>query len=242
MRRSLAWMTLVADMGVEEDDRFVCLWRGCRPTTVPTSPTSLFNHVLSAHLTPMPTTCGWAQCHHSPCTTSHVLTHTPVLQRPPVPEWVTSHPTLSPSEAAESLHDVTHRPVPPLSKATRLLVNGHVTPVDAKNSPTGIPFLAALVIRNLARVLRVEMALAAPERQEAKRRHLMEERFGLPIPPSVMKEEEEEEKAGQEEEGLTTDERERARRGFESVEDGIGRVVEDNMCGVGQYLSEAWGW
>lgn len=74
----------------------------------------------------------------------------------------------------------------------------------------------------------------------------MEERFGLPIPDTVLKEEEEEEKAaggtaGDEELNMTRVERGRARRAFESVEERIVAVIEGNMAGLGQYLGEAFG-
>ena len=80
--------------------------------------------------------------------------------------------------------------------------------------------------------------------KEEKRRHLQEERFGLPIPDNVLREEEEEEKAsgGATEGGLTEIEKGRARAAFESVEKRVVEVVERNMSGIGQYLGDAFGW
>ena len=80
--------------------------------------------------------------------------------------------------------------------------------------------------------------------KEEKKRHLEEERFGLPIPASVLKEEEEEdnESGGDKEGGLSNAERERARIAFARVEDRVVEVVERNMSGVGQYLGDAFGW
>jgi chromatin structure-remodeling complex subunit RSC9 len=120
----------------------------------------------------------------------------------------------------------------------------------------GVAFLAALLFRNLARALRSEISQALPAGAEQgstdqykamKRKHLMEERFGLPIPETVLKEEEEEERdarrIGNSDEGetLSREERERARLAFEAVEERVMGVIEINMAGLGQYLSEAFG-
>jgi len=108
-----------------------------------------------------------------------------------------------------------------------------------------------LIIRNLARTLRSEINTSLPpdhglsiEAKREKRRHLQEERFGLPIPDSVLKEEEEEEKEsrGDQEGGLTAVQRERARGAFQSVEGRVVDAVERNMSGIGQYLGDAFGW
>ncbi len=107
------------------------------------------------------------------------------------------------------------------------------------------------MIRNLARSLRSETITSLPadhglssEAKQEKKRLLQEERFGLPVPDSVLKEEEEEEKenSADREGGLTALEGERARGAFESVEGRVVEVVERNMSGVGQYLGDAFGW
>ena len=125
--------------------------------------------------------------------------------------------------------------------------------MDAHNNPTGPSFLAALILRNLSRALRSEIVLDGPEDQadaEAmevkgqKKKALVEERYGLPIPESVLREEEEEERnlMVHDEEGLTRDQRERAVEGFRRVEGVILGVMESNMVGLGGYLSLAVGW
>lgn len=77
-----------------------------------------------------------------------------------------------------------------------------------------------------------------------KKKHLVEERYGLPIPESVLREEEEEERnlSKDEEEGLTKEQRERAVEGFRRVEGRVLGVMEDNMVGLGAFLSLAVGW
>ena len=74
----------------------------------------------------------------------------------------------------------------------------------------------------------------------------MEERFGLPIPESVLREEEEEERAvrgdAKGDDGLDEKRRERARRAFEVLEGRLSEVIQDNMSGLGQYLVDALGW
>lgn len=82
------------------------------------------------------------------------------------------------------------------------------------------------------------------EEAGAKRKHLVEERYGLPIPESVLREEEEEERNAtvEEEEGMNLKERLRAQRAFESVEEGLLKVMEENMSGLGMYLGETVGW
>lgn len=117
----------------------------------------------------------------------------------------------------------------------------------------GVAFLAALLVRNLAKVLRAEIGSAAPVEDEGeeggdRKRRKKDEKFGLPIPDIVLKEEEEEERAakGAEEdvsEGkLNWEERERARMAFEGLEERLGEVLAGNLSGLGQYLGEAWGW
>lgn len=72
----------------------------------------------------------------------------------------------------------------------------------------------------------------------------MEERFGLPIPDSVVREEEEEDKAAlkEDEERMTGLERDRARVAFEGVEERLLGVVERNVSGLAVYLGDAFGW
>lgn len=115
----------------------------------------------------------------------------------------------------------------------------------------GVAFLAALLIRNLAKTLKGEIATVRPvvvEMDEADKKKLRDQKFGLPIPDIVLQEEEEEERAaqGQEmdmgEERLSDEERERARLAFESCEERLGEILADNLSGLGQYLGEAWGW
>lgn len=148
---------------------------------------------------------------------------------------------------------ITNRTVPPLSNV-RLAVQGAFTPVDARRQPTGAAFLAALLIRNLARTLRAEISLALPDsfhaqtqeaadEAQARKRHLLEERYGLPIPDSVLKEEEEEQanmQQGQELD-MSEEERERAKKSFENVEERIMKVMLENVSGITQYLGDALG-
>jgi chromatin structure-remodeling complex subunit RSC9 len=82
------------------------------------------------------------------------------------------------------------------------------------------------------------------EAREEKKRLLSAERFGLPIPDSILKEEEEEEKdvKRDEEDEMSEEERKRAVEGFGSVEERIMEVVEGNVSTIGHYLGEAFGW
>jgi chromatin structure-remodeling complex subunit RSC9 len=90
--------------------------------------------------------------------------------------------------------------------------------------------------------------------QEAKnerKKHLQEERFGLPIPDTVLREEEEEENANAGPNGLGTgdvvigemnkEQREKARLAFDAVEPRVLEVVEGNMSGLSHYLGECFG-
>lgn len=111
-------------------------------------------------------------------------------------------------------------------------------------------YLISLLLRNIARTLRSDLTSALPAdaglTQEAKaerKKHLQQERFGLPIPDNVLREEEEEEKEagsapGQSVAGINGDELERARLAFESIEPRILEVIEGNMSGLSQYLGE----
>lgn len=112
-----------------------------------------------------------------------------------------------------------------------------------------------MLLRNLARCLRAEIAAALPadhdltdEQKIAKKKHLQDERFGLPIPEGVLREEEEEEKAGvvdgamEEEDVMTLEERERAQAGFESIKEKVLETISANVSGIGQYLPEVVYW
>ncbi|WWD15672.1 hypothetical protein CI109_100094 [Kwoniella shandongensis] len=247
---------VIAGMGFrkssDDEDRFTCLWRGCQLPSGCKNPQQLFSHIQSAHLSSpqQPLTCNWARCNHSPFTISHLLTHLPLEVPPRVPELVISDTSVPESSLAQPL--ITKRPPPPLPKSIPLYILGKVTAIDHRRNPTGVPFLAALTIRNLARNLRTEINLAIPdegrEKAEEKKKHLLEERFGLPIPDNVLKEEEEEEANAArngvdvEQGGLGEKERERAREAFVGMENRLGEVVEKNMSGLGAYLSEAFGW
>jgi chromatin structure-remodeling complex subunit RSC9 len=232
----------------EDEDRYTCLWHGCTSRGGNTSTAQLLSHIQSTHLG-FVQRCHWATCRQSPVTLSHVLTHLPLSHRPPVPDQVSSDSRAT--EGYLSSKKITQRPIPPLPRSFKLHFTGQVTPADKDRNPTGVAFLSALVIRNLARTLRGEIASALPadhglskEEKEEKRRHLQEEQFGLPIPDSILKEEEEEEKtaAGEMEGGLSWEEREKAKLAFEAVEDRVVGVIQGNFSGVGQYLGEAFGW
>ncbi|EIW70248.1 hypothetical protein TREMEDRAFT_38872 [Tremella mesenterica DSM 1558] len=229
--------------GSDEEDRFSCLWRSCPRLVHPTNPTQLFEHLIS-HLpsSSTSTSCEWATCSYSPCTISHLTTHLPIPSSTLIPEYLSIHPSDSNLTLASS--KITDRPIPPPPKTHRLIFTAQVTPIDSRRLPTGVAFLTSLIIRNLARALRSDMLAASPDVQEEKRKHLQEERFGLPMPEFVAKLEEEEEAAEkrEEDEMLNEKQRERAKRGFELVEGKIGDVIMGNMVGLGQYLSEAWGW
>ncbi|WVQ78240.1 hypothetical protein IAT38_000323 [Cryptococcus sp. DSM 104549] len=246
---------VIAGMGFrkvsDEQERFTCLWEGCQHPTGPSNPSELLTHIQLAHLH-YPTACCWARCSNLTCTTAHILTHLPLAQpTTSVPERVLSHPSVHESSITQPI--ITTRPAPPLPSGMKLNFVARFTPIDARGRPRGVALLAALALRNLARTLRGEIALAAPqaettEEKAEKKKHLLEERYGLPIPDSVLKEEEEEEEAAKEyqgakEEGAMGDrERERAKEAFEGVEMKIAEIVGDSIVGLGQFLGGTYGW
>lgn len=134
---------------------------------------------------------------------------------------------------------------------------GSVTPTDNRRHPIGVAYLTSLLLRNLARTLRADLTSAIPPdaglTQEAKnerKKHLQEERFGLPIPDTVLREEEEEEDATAKQSGsngvdvigeMNREQRERARLAFDQVEPRVLEVVEGNMSGLSHYLGECFG-
>lgn len=147
--------------------------------------------------------------------------------------------------------NVTARPAPPVPPTQLLRFEGKRTTADAARNPIGIAFLSALVVRGLARSLRSEVAAALPEevgmsaeQRRAKKKHLAEDRFGLPIPASVLREEEEEEDEarGTAEVSMPDADRERARAAFRAVEGRILDVVNTNVSSLGLYLGDAFGW
>lgn len=174
-----------------------------------------------------------------------------------VPDQVTIHPSMSMYDQPSTM--ITQRPPPPLSRNYKLHFTGSVTPIDTRRNPVGVAYLTSLLLRNLARTLRFDLTSATPPdtgllSQEAKaerKRHLQAERFGLPIPDTVLREEEEEENAtttanpGEEGSGIINgmnkEQRERARLAFDTIEPRVLEVVEGNMSGLSHYLGECFG-
>ncbi|TXT09163.1 hypothetical protein VHUM_02637 [Vanrija humicola] len=235
--------------GTDDADRFLCFWRGCQRPQGATNPGQLLDHIQKAHLAGHPQTCSWAGCRHSPFTLSHLLTHLPLQQAPSVQPRISVTPGTDRAFVYSS--NVTARPLPPVPPGQLLRFEGKRTPADAARNPIGIAFLSALVVRGLARSLRSEVAAALPEevgmsveQRQAKKKHLAEDRFGLPIPASVLREEEEEEDEarGAAEVSMPDADRERARAAFRAVEGRILDVVNTNVSSLGLYLGDAFGW
>lgn len=168
---------------------------------------------------------------------------------------VTIHPSMSMYDQPFS-RPLTQRPPAPLARHHKLQFTGVITPADARRHPIGVAYLTSLLLRNLARTLSSDLASALPpdaglsqEAKDERKRHLQEERFGLPIPDNVLREEEEEERAvgGTAAPGalvpgaMTGEQRERARLAFDTVESRILEVVEGNMSGLSAYLAECFG-
>ncbi|ODO11425.1 hypothetical protein I350_00205 [Cryptococcus amylolentus CBS 6273] len=237
--------------GSDDSERFGCFWRDCAHREGATNPAQLIEHIQSFHVPPSTyTPCQWGSCTHAPCTLSHFLTHIP-LGKPiaQVPDYLSCYAGTSPDWFSRQV--VTARLPPPT--ISRMSFAGKKTATDANRRPVGTPLLAALTVRNLARTLRTEITLALPEdvptedEVQAKKKHLLEERYGLPIPESVIKEEEkEQEEANQgaagKEMNMSDEERERAKAAFESIEEKVERIMEENVGNIGHYLGDAFGW
>lgn len=232
----------------DDDERFSCQWSGC-PGSRHNTPTELLNHLLLHTQSAPPPTCCWASC-SAHFNYNHLLTHIPPSIKPSIPETITLHPNVPDYHVASPR--LTALPPAPLPRSVKLSFTGQITPSDPRRQPTGAPFLTALVLRNLAKTLRTEIALSTPLGEPGsnggdvgeKKKHLLEERYGLPIPDHVLKEEEEEERslAKSSEEGLTDGQRERAVGAFEGVEGRVLEVMERNMAGLGTFLSTSVGW
>ncbi|WVW83464.1 hypothetical protein I302_105485 [Kwoniella bestiolae CBS 10118] len=239
--------------GNDDQERFTCLWQNCPSPHTPTDPASLFSHIQATHLSTPQITCQWATCTHSPFTTSHLLTHLPNLHPIQVPEVITSHASTPEQSLSQSI--ITDRAIPPLAKPFKLHFLGQTTPIDSqKRHPVGTAFLTSLIIRNLSKSLRSELSLIdgdlLKEKREEKKKHLLEERFGLPIPENVLREEEAEEQENlrntqqdiEEDDEYTRERLEKARNGFISVQETLQSVVECNISGLGGYLGDSLGW
>lgn len=242
--------------GADENQRFSCHWNGCSNANDHSGAVQLLDHVRSVHL-PESTSCAWATCHQSPLTLSHLLTHLPLTHSSYIPEQVTIHPSLTLTD--NPFGNITRQPPPPLSRHYKLHFTGSMTPTDARRHPIGVAYLTSLLLRNIARTLRSDLTSALPdagmsaEDKAERKKHLQEERFGLPIPDMVLKEEEEEEAKEKEIEGaggnelvlglgqMTKEEMERAREAFVGVEERVLEVIEVNMSGLNHYLGECFG-
>lgn len=234
--------------GGPEVDRFVCIWRGCQRPTGYQNPGELLSHIQQNHLAVPVPSCAWGHCNRAPFTLSHLFTHLPLVTPPELPESLPLSVSLPPDALFRPIQ--TTRPPALLPQTDLIRLVGKATPTDVQRVPTGAAFLSALVIRGLARNLRAEDLAARPagselsdEQRRAKKKHLEEDRFGLPIPASVLREEEEEEDAarGDAEAAMSDEERTKARDAFRSVEAKLLEVVNDNFTGLGMYLGEAFG-
>lgn len=235
--------------GSADMDRFSCQWRGCPQRAGPTNPGELIQHIQQVHLGVPPSACGWGLCDHAPFSTAHLLTHLPLARAPVVPESLSVYASQPQNVLGSKI--LTNRPPPLLPMTEPLRFAAKMTETDGGRHPTGAAFLAALTIRGLARNLRTEIEAARPgemglsdAQRKEKKKHLAEERFGLPIPDSVLREEEEEEDEarGDAEAGMSDKERERARIAFRTVEERVLEVVNTNFAGLGLYLGDAFGW
>lgn len=237
--------------GSGDTDRFSCSWRECTQPSGPANPGELLAHVQKAHIDPMPSTCAWGSCSHSPMSVGHLLTHLPLLAAPVVPDTLSVDPRTPPSILYSPV--ITDKLASFLPPSHPVRVQARVTPHDQHRHPTGVAFLAALIIRGLARNLHAEIAAAIPgevglsdAQRKEKKRHLAEERFGLPIPDTVLREEEEEEDAvrgrdqGPDEATMSEEELTRARYAFHAVSERMLEVVSDNFSGIGAYLGDAF--
>lgn len=235
--------------GSGDTDRFSCAWRECAHPSGPANPGELLSHVQTTHLEPMPTTCAWGSCTHEPLSIGHILTHLPLLSAPSVPDTLSVDPRTPPGVLYSPI--ITDKLSPYLPSNTPVRIRARVTPHDQHRHPTGVAFLSALILRGLARNLRAEIAAARPSemglsdaQRKEKKRHLAEERFGLPIPDAVLREEEEEEDraagAGPTEVGMGEVELERAQAAFRAVGGRMLEVVDENFSGLGAYLGEAY--
>lgn len=238
----------IAD-GTDKTERFNCIWRECSGPVGATNPAQLLEHVREKHLASMPSSCAWGSCKQSPFTLPHLLTHLPLEDPVQVPKSVAVS-AATPGNVLWTPH-VTNRKVPPLPLSQSCRYVGQVTPTDDHRNPMGVAFLSALILRGLARNLRAELAIAKPddgelsaEQKKQKKKHLAEERFGLPIPQSVLQEEEEEEKKDMEAdmELMSEEDLNRARRAFRDCEDKILEVASNNESGLALYLGESFGW
>ncbi|WWC85197.1 uncharacterized protein L201_000056 [Kwoniella dendrophila CBS 6074] len=247
--------------GNDDQDRFACLWRDCPTPFSPTNPTSLLSHIQSNHLRETHLECQWGNCQYRPFTLSHLLTHLPLVDNGNIhiPEVITSDPWTSSHEAEMKLQSkiITNRIIPNLAKPFKLNFLGSITPIDSINKhPIGTSFLTSLILRNLSKSLKHELNLInvdlLKEKESEKKKHLLEERFGLPIPDSVLKEEKKEEEEslinlsnGQEEPEdvkLIKEQLENAKNAFINIQDKLQVVAENNISGLAIYLGDALGW
>lgn len=138
---------------------FRCRWLGCLHPTCAISPEKLYWHLHHHHLStyPPPSQCAWPHCTYCPSPSSlldptthiadlslHVRTHIPAYHpspgygTPPAPP----PPPVLPETTAQLQHERYH------------------AQVDEHAELTGLGFLAALVLRNVART--VKLALGNP--------------------------------------------------------------------------------
>lgn len=221
-------------------EAFKCRWSDCVNPPETLNGAELLAHVISAHLPPSTTPetatpCKWGTCSTTKSTKSHIATHIP----PPLDETkeaghtnITVHPSTPYSQLKSPF--ITFRAPPPLPADVRLRYDMLTTPVDHRRSPTGEGFAASLILRNLARALKAEIAQAEGEEgglgSLGKKKRQLEtgEAFGLPAPPGYV----EAMFGGDLSISLTEEERERAKTAFVvTVEQKVLQMIQDGGGG-----------
>ncbi|KAM0788749.1 hypothetical protein ACM66B_002841 [Microbotryomycetes sp. NB124-2] len=140
---------------------FVCRWSGCSAPLGPGSPDELFQHICQAHLTPGSDRCCWVSCEHKATRTDsnakveemklHVSSHMPVYHPPP--EY---------GNPPKALSDYFDDPETPMTVDDCVRLG-----VGAGGDVEGLPFVAALVLRNLARTARNAVASSGGTGEES---------------------------------------------------------------------------
>ncbi|SGY78773.1 BQ5605_C008g04947 [Microbotryum silenes-dioicae] len=146
---------------VDLEKVFTCRWTGCDAAHGYKSASALYTHLEQRHVSVASpaTSCYWTKC---PFTTLnrnemlvHVRVHVPSLPHLDIESLAADHSTAF-TTSADRLN-----PPPVLDPTSTLMHHRYHAVLDDTGEPAGLGFLACIVIRNVARTVKLSLGAAA---------------------------------------------------------------------------------
>ncbi|SCV70728.1 BQ2448_3490 [Microbotryum intermedium] len=146
---------------VDLEKVFACRWTGCDAASGYKSAPALYAHLEQRHVSVASpaTKCYWTKCPYTTLNRKemliHVRVHVPSLPHLDIESLAANHSTAT-ATSAKRLN-----PPPVLDSASTLLHHRYHAVLDDTGEPAGLGFLACIVIRNVARTVKLSLGAAA---------------------------------------------------------------------------------